>query len=67
MTLTGTLDLRDSDAACRRLEQTVRKGEQIVIYQDYDADGCSTAAVMLECLSGLNARVDVYVNDRKDG
>lgn len=60
-----SLDLKDSDKACQRLMEALERGEQIVIYQDYDADGCCAAAVALECLRFLGADAVSYVNRRE--
>ena len=60
-----SLDLKDSDKACQRITEALDHGEQIVIYQDYDADGCCAAAVALECLRKLGADAVSYVNRRE--
>lgn len=58
-------DLKDMDKTVDRLMEAIRNNEQIVIYQDYDADGCMAAAIMVENLRQFGAKtVETYVNDR---
>lgn len=42
----------------------IKRGDKIVVYGDYDADGVTAAASLLEVLSTLKAKTDVYIPDR---
>ena len=59
---------RDMDRAIERLVRAVTSGELIAIFGDYDVDGATSAALLRRFLSGVGARVVVYVPDRmKEG
>jgi single-stranded-DNA-specific exonuclease len=53
-------------AAADRLLTAVAGGELICIYGDYDADGLTGTAILLELLRRLGARVDYYIPHRLD-
>ncbi|MFZ4648276.1 MAG: single-stranded-DNA-specific exonuclease RecJ [Patescibacteria group bacterium] len=55
---------RDMEAAVCLLIEKIKAGEKIVVYGDYDADGITAAAVLLETLKILKAKVEVYLPDR---
>ena len=40
------------------------KAAHVIVYQDYDADGCCACAIAVECLRELGIRTDYYCNDR---
>lgn len=42
----------------------IKKGNKIVVYGDYDADGVTSSAILLETLKILQANVEVYLPDR---
>jgi single-stranded-DNA-specific exonuclease len=42
----------------------IKKGNPIVIYGDYDADGVTSSVILLETLKILHAKVEVYLPDR---
>jgi len=42
----------------------IKEQNKIVVYGDYDADGVTAAAVLVETLTILKAKVDVYIPDR---
>lgn len=46
------------------LTDAIQNHRQIVIYHDYDVDGCCACAIMLENLRRFGAKVDIYSNDR---
>jgi single-stranded-DNA-specific exonuclease len=48
-------DLPDLATAAERLKQAIRQGEQIVVWGDFDADGQTSTAVLLETLQALTA------------
>jgi len=67
-------DLRDPDdlpgarEAAERLHAAVKAKRRIMIYGDYDADGMTGAALLLNCLRLLGANVGYHVPNRlEDG
>ena len=44
---------RDMDTAAERLAQAVTSGEQVTIYGDYDVDGATSAALLVQLLREL--------------
>lgn len=57
--------LRDMRRAVERLARALEKGQRMVIYGDYDADGVSAAAVLFQTLRALGAAPEVYLPDRQ--
>ena len=58
--------LPDMDRAVARLRRAVSDGELIGVFGDFDIDGVSGTAVVMNGLRGLGARVVPYVPDRVD-
>ncbi|MEJ2549198.1 MAG: single-stranded-DNA-specific exonuclease RecJ [Anaerolineales bacterium] len=50
--------------AVHRLEEAIDDGENIVIYGDYDADGVTATALLVEYFSALGGNVTHYIPDR---
>ncbi len=44
--------------------KNIKNRQQIVVYGDYDADGVTSAAILLEVLNILHAKTKVYLPDR---
>ncbi|WP_312066020.1 DHH family phosphoesterase, partial [Leuconostoc lactis] len=62
------MQLHDLDKALERLMTAAFEGEKIVIYGDYDLDGVTSTAVMMEALQVLGADVTAYIPNRfQDG
>lgn len=54
--------------AVPRIRQAVESGEGILIYGDYDADGVSSTALMIELMRRLKASYEFYIPHRsKEG
>src|SRR3990170_2174316 len=53
-------------AAVDRLQWALNKDESIAIYGDYDADGVTAAALLVQVLQGLGAQVRGYIPNRFD-
>lgn len=51
-------------AAVERILQAISAGENIVIYGDYDADGVTATALLVQALHALGGRVKPYIPDR---
>lgn len=58
--------MRGMQAAVDRLMRAIDSREKIVVYGDYDTDGVTASAVMLDFLGSLGARVESYIPNRFD-
>ncbi len=56
--------LKGMSAAVSRIRQALRNDEAIVVYGDFDADGVTATALLLQTLTALGARVRPYIPDR---
>jgi single-stranded-DNA-specific exonuclease len=54
----------DMEAASGRLHQAITRGERIVIYGDYDVDGATSAAVLINYLNWAGVPSGHYIPDR---
>ncbi|MDQ1274411.1 MAG: single-stranded-DNA-specific exonuclease [Planctomycetota bacterium] len=52
------------EKASIRINEAVSRGENIVIYGDYDVDGLSATALMYRCLKLVGAQVSYYIPER---
>ncbi len=57
--------LPDIDKASERLAQALRNNELIAIVGDYDVDGITSMAILINFLKNLNAKFIYYIPDRK--
>lgn len=57
-------EFRDMDQAAERIAQAVLGQEKVTIYGDYDVDGATSAALMVELLRGLGLEAEYYIPDR---
>lgn len=57
-------DLIDMDKAVKRIERAIDRGERIVVYGDYDADGVTATSILYLFLEMLGAEVSYYIPDR---
>ena len=55
---------RDMDVAAERIAQAVMTGETVTIYGDYDVDGATSAALLVELLRQLGLDAGYYIPDR---
>ncbi|MFU1476263.1 single-stranded-DNA-specific exonuclease RecJ [Roseovarius sp. C7] len=58
--------LRDMETAARRFLQAVHRGEKIAIFADYDVDGGSSAALLIDWLRQMGRPATLYIPDRID-
>ncbi len=58
--------LKDMDKAVERLIRAVDAAEPIIIYGDYDVDGVTSTAVLMQFLLSVGARVQPYIPHRFD-
>ncbi len=63
---TNPLLLKSMSQAVDRLHKAIENGEKIVIYGDYDADGVTSTALLVEFLSALGVTPHAYIPDRYD-
>jgi single-stranded-DNA-specific exonuclease len=56
--------MTDMAAAVERIGLAAERGEQVVIYGDYDIDGITASAVMIEGLRALGLEAESYIPDR---
>jgi single-stranded-DNA-specific exonuclease len=56
--------LPDIEPALRRLRQALRDGERIAVYGDFDVDGVTASALLVEGLRSLGADALAYIPDR---
>lgn len=54
------------DKAVMRIRQAIRSGELIIVYGDFDADGVTSTALLVQVLAALGARVAPYIPHRVD-
>ncbi|MCF6264941.1 MAG: single-stranded-DNA-specific exonuclease RecJ [Desulfuromusa sp.] len=60
--------LPDMTVACIRLEQALAQGEKIAVHGDYDVDGITGCALLVETLRALGGEVEYHIPLRlKDG
>ena len=57
-------EFRDMEQAAERIAQAILKREKVTIYGDYDVDGATSAALMVELLRSLGSDADYYIPDR---
>lgn len=56
--------LPDIDIAVSRLKRAITKGEKILIYGDYDVDGQTSIAILMEGIKSLGGNVSYYIPHR---
>jgi single-stranded-DNA-specific exonuclease len=54
----------DMDVAVERLNDAIGRKERILIYGDYDVDGCTAVALVYRFLQQFYSNVDYYIPDR---
>ena len=58
--------LRDMVPAVSRILQAIDRGETICVYGDFDADGVTSTALLVNALQAAGGRVGPYIPDRVD-
>jgi single-stranded-DNA-specific exonuclease len=58
--------LSGMDVAVDRICQAIKNGEPIVVYGDYDVDGVTACALMVQALQSVGAQVKGYIPNRFD-
>ncbi|MBR1789308.1 MAG: single-stranded-DNA-specific exonuclease RecJ [Bacteroidaceae bacterium] len=57
---------RDMDKAVSRLNQALAYKERILVYGDYDVDGCTAVALVYKFLIQYHTNIDYYIPNRND-
>ncbi len=63
-TLTPPLEMADMDNAVHRIHRALTGGEKILVFGDYDADGITATALLVDFLRQCRARVSYYIPHR---
>ncbi|MFK7899971.1 MAG: single-stranded-DNA-specific exonuclease RecJ [Cyclobacteriaceae bacterium] len=56
--------MKGMDVAVERLSKAIASGEKIVVYGDYDVDGCSSVSLVYSFLSTIYSNIVYYIPDR---
>ena len=56
--------MKDMDKAVARIEEALSKGENILVYGDYDVDGTTSVALMSSYLKTKSESIATYIPDR---
>ena len=58
--------MKDMDKAVARLNEAMGRKEKILIYGDYDVDGCTAVALVYRFIRKFYSNLDYYIPDRYD-
>ena len=58
--------MKDMDKAVERLNEAMGRKERIMVYGDYDVDGCTAVALVYKFLQQHYSNIDYYIPDRYD-
>lgn len=56
--------MKDMDIAVDRLNDATGRKERILVYGDYDVDGCTAVALVYKFLKQFYSNIDYYIPDR---
>ena len=56
--------MNDMQVAVDRINQALGRKEHIMVYGDYDVDGCTAVALVYKFLSQFYSNIDFYIPDR---
>lgn len=62
--LYNPLQMKDMDRAVARIERAIRAGERVMVYGDYDVDGTTSVALLLNFFGEWLDRMMFYIPDR---
>ena len=57
-------EFQDMENAAERIAQAILNAEKVTVYGDYDVDGATSAALMVELLRALGSTAEYYIPDR---
>ena len=58
--------MNDMDIAVDRLNDAMGRKERIMVYGDYDVDGCTAVALVYKVLQQFYSNIEYYIPDRYD-
>ena len=58
--------MRDMDVAVDRLNDAIGRKERIMVFGDYDVDGCTAVALVYKFLKQFYSNIEYYIPDRYD-
>lgn len=58
--------MKDMDLAVDRLNDAMGRKERMLVYGDYDVDGCTAVALVYKFLRQFYSNIDYYIPDRYD-
>ncbi|MBQ7685432.1 MAG: single-stranded-DNA-specific exonuclease RecJ [Bacteroidaceae bacterium] len=58
--------MKDMDLAVARLNRALGGKERILVYGDYDVDGCTAVALVYKFLQQYSSNLDYYIPDRNE-
>ena len=67
--LNGLIDpflMNDMDVAVDRLNDAMGRKERIMVYGDYDVDGCTAVALVYKFLQQFYSNIDYYIPNREE-
>ena len=56
--------LKDMDVAVDRINDAMGRKERILVYGDYDVDGCTAVALVYKFLRQYYSNIEYYIPDR---
>ncbi|WP_456376297.1 single-stranded-DNA-specific exonuclease RecJ [Lutibacter sp.] len=56
--------MKDMDLAVTRIEKAILKGENILVYGDYDVDGTTSVSLVSSYLKTIHSNIATYIPDR---
>ena len=62
--LHSPFQLADMDKAVERIHQAIKRGEKICVYGDYDVDGTTATALLLNTFRYMDVAADYYIPNR---
>ena len=58
--------MKDMDRAVERLNEAMGQRERIMIYGDYDVDGCTAVALVYRFITQFYSNIECYIPDRSE-
>ena len=58
--------MNDMDVAVDRLNEAMGRKERIMVYGDYDVDGCTAVALVYKFLQQFYSNIDYYIPNREE-
>ncbi|MBF0564135.1 MAG: single-stranded-DNA-specific exonuclease RecJ [Nitrospirae bacterium] len=62
--MSDPMKISGMDVAVWKIAEAIKKGRRILVHGDYDADGTTATAIMVNVLGGLGALVEFFIPSR---